>query len=229
MPSLAWFWADSMRRCEMGSHLDEALGLPTIVIDGEDPLPRRPVIRLIPGTGMVLLGEDDADAEETRVTLESEGVEGGGGAPYIPLPLTSFHDSGLSPLTSSTDAVLELAGDLVSVAWGPGNGEVIIQQAAVPPDLNLEVDYFIVLLVRTDDTESDPAEFTVSLNWGLGDGDQEYDVPDPSPSGSTHVVFVTVPIADLPVAALSLTVKITPSNETTDGIRLFSARIQPAT
>ncbi len=111
------------------------------------------------------------------------------------------------------------AAESQEVNWVAGNSDLVAFQTRLPKTFDGTADVTIELSVSTGNTNADAATFTVETGWDGGALVSDT-ATDSSPSGTQHVVTATIAAADIPDAAVNLTVILTLGTHATDLISL---------
>lgn len=153
----------------------------------------------------------------------------------IPLPLHGWRECDANGdvgaitanggvLASDTTPIMRGAAGLITqeLSWAASNSDPIVCQLALPPDFDGRSDVTIELLVNSGTT--DAASFTVASSWD-GGATVSDTATDGAKSATFHTVTATIAADDIPDAAASLTLMLTPGAHTTNAIQLRNARL----
>lgn len=133
---------------------------------------------------------------------------------------------GCGNLGSDTTPILRGdAAESQEVYWAAGNSDIVAAQFALPADFDDTRDVTVTLRCYQDNTNTDPANFTVESSWNGGalvvDTAAESGV-----SGVEHDNVATIAAADIPAGARRLTLLLTPPAHAADGIGLVEVRVE---
>jgi hypothetical protein len=128
-------------------------------------------------------------------------------------------------LASDTTPILRGdAAETQEIYWAAANSDPIACQFTLGDDFDDTRDVTVNLWVYSDNTNTDPANFTVESGWNGGALVVDAAV-DAAPSGVHHKLAVTIANADIPAGAQRLTLILTPPAHAADGIGLVGHRI----
>lgn len=133
---------------------------------------------------------------------------------------------GCGNLASDTTPILRGdAAESQEVYWAAGNSDIVAAQFALPLDFDDTRDVTVTLTCYQDNTNTDPANFTVESSWDGGalvvDAAAESGV-----SGVAHDNVATIAAADIPASAKRLTLLLTPPAHAADGIGLVNFKVE---
>lgn len=127
-------------------------------------------------------------------------------------------------LASDTTPIMRGASSLISqeISWAASNSDPIAAQRPLPEDFDGREDVFAELWVNSGTT--DAATFTVATSWD-GGATVTDTATDTAKSATTHKITCVIAAADIPDAASSLTILLTPGAHTTNAIQLTNIRL----
>lgn len=153
---------------------------------------------------------------------------------WVDLPLTAFREVDANNavgniaanggiLASDTTPVLGASSKLQIITWATGNVDPISIETSLPPDFDGTADATIDFWVLSGTT--DAASLNVQTIWDATAAVSD-DVDDSATKSATrHKVTATIAAADIPDAAATLGVMLTPPAHATNTIVLSGARL----
>lgn len=132
---------------------------------------------------------------------------------------------GCGILGSDTTPILRGdAAESQEVYWAAGNSDIVACQKTFGDDFDDTKDVTVSLWVYTDNTNNDPATFSVESSWDGGALVVDSAL-DAAPAGAVHKITATIAAGDIPASAQRLTLILTPPAHAADGIGLVGYRI----
>ena len=159
------------------------------------------------------------------------------GEGYIPLPLPSWREAtnfdvaniaaNGGVLASDSTPILEAINAATDgcqrLLWAASNGDQIIAQVPLPPDLDTGKDIVLSFRIVSAGT-TDAVGFTVDSFFNEADT-KLVDTSGTNQTATYAVVTATIAASDIPAGAQTLTIGLTPVAHTTDTLAMTSARV----
>jgi hypothetical protein len=108
--------------------------------------------------------------------------------------------------------------------WAATEVAIVSTQFALDPYFDPTEDVTVDIWVYTDNTNADPANFTLETSWNGGALVVDAFV-DAAPAAAAHMLTATIAAADIPAGAGYVTLILTPPAHATDGLAILAARV----
>lgn len=155
---------------------------------------------------------------------------------FIPLPLVTAREATTGDVGAiaanggllASDTTPALSGTASTVSqqalWAASNVDQILWDLPLPEDFDGRDDVLVDILVASGGT-TNLASFTVTTSWD-GGADVTDTATDPAASTTYHTITATIAAADIPDAATTVSLALTPAAHGTDTIAVKAVRIR---